>query len=64
MEGDRISKAIQRIEAAAGRIDTASQAIVQQNGTDLAQSREQKALRDELSEVLSDLDQLIDRLEQ
>ena len=64
MESDRISKAIQRIEAAAGRIDTASQAIVQQNGTDLAQSREQKALRDELSEVLSDLDQLIDRLEQ
>ena len=64
MEGDRISKAIQRIEAAAGRIDTASQAIVQQNGTDLAQSREQKALRDEVGEVLSDLDQLIDRLEQ
>ncbi|RGP40785.1 hypothetical protein BPTFM16_01075 [Altererythrobacter insulae] len=64
MESDRISKAIQRIEAAAGRIDTASQAIDQPNDTDLVQSRKQKALRDEVSEVLSELDQIIDRLEQ
>ena len=64
MESDRISKAIQRIEAAAGRIDTASQAIANLNDTDLAQSREEKALRDEVSEVLSELDQIIDRLEQ
>ena len=64
MEGDRISKAIQRIEAAAGRIDTASQAIDQPNDTDLVQSRKQRALRDEVSEVLSELDQIIDRLEQ
>ena len=61
MDGDRIARALARIEAAAGRIEAAAQAPPRSAGDpDLA--RKYDALRREAGTALAELDELIGSL--
>jgi hypothetical protein len=59
MEGDRIARAVARIEAAARRIEVAARSP----GGDPELSARYRALREETGEALADLDRLIGSLE-
>ena len=59
-EGDRIARAMARIEAAAGRIDTAARPVPD---GDPELARKYAALREEAGSALADLDRLIGALE-
>lgn len=63
MSGDRITQALARIDAAAGRIETAARTSpTGQGDADLAHKYE--VLRSEASAALADLDRLIGTLGQ
>ncbi len=59
MEGDRIAKALARIEAAAGRIEAAA---ARPTAGDSELARRHEALRTEAGAALADLDRLIGRI--
>jgi len=60
MAGDRIARALARIEAAADRIDAAAQ---RPSGGDPELARKYDALRGEAGAALAELDRLIGSLE-
>jgi hypothetical protein len=62
MEGDRIARALARIEAAAGRIEAAAQAPSGASG-DPELAHKYQALRIETGAALAELDRLIGSLE-
>ena len=62
MDGDRIARALARIEAAASRIEAAAQAPSSAAG-DAELARKYQALRGEAGAALAELDQLIGTLE-
>lgn len=64
MSGERINLAIQRIEAAIDRINTAEQSTSAQTVSDPEFARKHQNLREEVSQTLVELDQLIERLDQ
>ncbi|HYD25564.1 MAG TPA: hypothetical protein VEB68_12285 [Croceibacterium sp.] len=62
MEGDRIARALARIEAAAGRIEAAARPATA-GGGDPELGRRYQALRSEAGAALAELDRLIGSLE-
>ena len=62
MEDDRISRAIQRIEAATSRIGVASDKLGSSSGANSELEARHEKLRDAASKALSELDQLIEGL--
>lgn len=61
MDGDRIARALARIEAAAGRIEAAAKAPPRSDG-DPALARKYDTLRRETGAALAELDELIGSL--
>ena len=61
MAGDRITQALARIDAAAGRIEAAARAQTPGSG-DAGLARKYETLRREASTALADLDRLIGTL--
>ncbi len=59
MNGDRIARALARIESASGRIEAAAPRV---QASDPELSRKYEALRDETGRALADLDQLIGQI--
>lgn len=64
MESDRISQAIERIEAAASRISAASGKLSVSATDDHALAAKHEALRQEVSQTISELDEFIEGFEQ
>lgn len=64
MESDRISQAIERIEAAANRISAADGKLSVSATGDNELAAKHEALRHEVSQTLSKLDELIEGFEQ
>lgn len=62
MEGDRLARALARIEAAAGRIEAAARTPLPTPG-DPELQRKYDALRRETGAALAELDSLIGKLE-
>lgn len=63
MDGDRISRALARIEAAASRIEAAAQAPAGSSSADTDLADRYHALRREAGAALAELDGLIGALE-
>lgn len=63
MNASRIDQAIQRIETALGRIDTAAEELCSGSAPDGELVQQHSALRKEVSSTLAELDQLIEGLE-
>ncbi len=64
MDEDRIERAVQRIEAALGRIGTAADSIEPAPASVSNLVNKHEELRESVANSLKDLDELIDRLEE
>jgi hypothetical protein len=64
MAGDRIARALARIDAAAGRIEVAARGVAPTTGGDSELAHKYESLRHEAGAALAELDRLIGALDQ